>query len=314
MNNETTTPLNNRQQSDRLMKLATYASVSVAIILVVVKTVTWWQSESVAMLGSLTDSGLDFAASVITLLAIRTAIAPADDAHRFGHGKAEAISGLFQAALMATAAVFLIFSSLGRLWTPSAVTATDTMIGVSLFAIVISLILVSFQAYVIKKTGSIAVAGDHLHYKGDVLLNLSVVAAALFAKYNMFQADGFIGLAIGAFILWSALGVAKPATDMLMDREFSDDERETIFNLVMESPGVRGLHDLRTRASGRDKFIQMHIEVDGELTVRKAHFIADEVEATVGELFPDAEILIHVDPPSEQSNDLTLSALPSQKD
>lgn len=314
MNNETVTPMNNRQQSDRLMKLATYASVSVAIILVVVKTVTWWQSESVAMLGSLTDSGLDFAASVITLFAVRTAIAPADEAHRFGHGKAEAISGLFQAALMATAAVFLTFSSLGRLWTPSTVTATDTMIAVSLFAIAVSLILVGFQAYVIRKTGSIAVAGDHLHYKGDILLNLSVVAAALFAQYDMFQADGFIGLAIGAFILWSALGVAKPATDMLMDREFSDGERETIFNLVMGSPGVRGLHDLRTRASGRDKFIQMHIEVDGELTVRKAHFIADEVEATVGELFPDAEILIHVDPPSEQSNDLTLAELPNQKD
>ena len=306
--------MNQRQQSNRLMKLATYASVSVAIILVVVKTVSWWRSDSVAMLGSLTDSGLDFAASLITLLAVRAAITPPDDNHRFGHGKAEALSGLFQAALMATAAMFLALSSLGRLWAPSAVTATDTMIGVSLFAIVLSLALVSFQSYVIKKTGSLAVAGDHLHYKGDILLNLSVVAAALFVQNDMFLADGFIGLAIGAFILWSALGVAKPATDMLMDREFSDEEREKIFNTVMESPGVRGLHDLRTRASGRDKFIQMHIEVDGELTVRKAHFIADEVEATVGELFPDAEILIHVDPPSEQSNDLTHAELPNQKD
>ncbi len=306
--------MNPRQESDRLMKLATYASVSVAIILVVVKTSTWWLSESVAMLGSLTDSGLDFAASLITLLAVRTAIAPADEAHRFGHGKAEAISGLFQAALMATAATFLALNSLGRLWAPSAVTATDTMIGVSLFAIIISLILVRFQAYVIKKTGSIAVAGDHLHYKGDILLNLAVVAAALFAMNDMFLADGFIGLAIAAYILWSALGVAKPATDMLMDREFPGDERERIFNTVMESPGVMGLHDLRTRASGRDKFIQMHIEVDGELNVRKAHFIADEVEATLGELFPEAEILIHVDPLGEQSDDLTLAELPKQEE
>lgn len=303
-----------RQQSDRLMKLATYASVSVAMILVLVKTFTWWRSESVAMLGSLTDSGLDFAASLITLLAVRTAIMPADEAHRFGHGKAEALSGLFQAALMATAAMFLVLNSLGRLWAPSAVTATETMIGVSLFAIALSLVLVSFQAYVIKKTGSIAVTGDHLHYKGDILLNLAVVASALFAMNNMFLADGFIGLAIGGFILWSAIGVAKPATDMLMDREFSGDEREQIFNTVMESPGVLGLHDLRTRAAGRDKFIQMHIEVDGELSVRKAHFIADEVEATVGELYPDAEILIHVDPLSEQSDDLTHAELPNQKD
>jgi len=303
-----------RQQSDRLMKLATYASVSVAIILVLVKTTTWWRSESVAMLGSLTDSGLDLAASLITLLAVRTAITPADEAHRFGHGKAEALSGLFQAALMTTAAMFLALNSLGRLWSPSAVTATDTMIGVSLFAIALSLVLVRFQAYVMKKTGSLAVAGDHLHYKGDILLNLAVVAAALFAMNEMYLADGFIGLAIGAYILWSALGVAKPATDMLMDREFSDAERERIFNTVMGSPGVLGLHDLRTRASGRDKFIQMHIEVNGDLTVRKAHFIADEVEATLGELYPEAEILIHVDPLSEQSDDLTLAELPNRKD
>lgn len=303
-----------RQKSDRLMKLATYASVSVAIVLVLVKTTTWWRSDSVAMLGSLTDSGLDFAASLITLLAVRTAITPADEAHRFGHGKAEALSGLFQAALMATAAMFLTLNSLGRLWGPTYVDATDTMIGVSVFAIALSLVLVKFQAYVIKKTGSIAVAGDHLHYKGDILLNLAVVAAALFAMNDMFLADGFIGLAIGAYILWSAFGVARPATDMLMDREFPVEERELIFNTVMESPGVLGLHDLRTRASGRDKFIQMHIEVNGDLTVRKAHFIADEVEATLGEMFPEAEILIHVDPLSEASDNLTLAELSSEKD
>jgi len=306
--------MNKRQQSDRLMKLATYASVSVAIILVVVKTIAWWWSQSVAMLGSLTDSGLDFVASLVTLLAVRAAIAPADDAHRFGHGKAEAISGLFQAGLMATAAAFLALNSLGRLWEPSAIAATNAMIAVSLFAVTLSLVLVSFQSYVIKKTGSIAVAGDHLHYKGDILLNLAVVASALFAMNNMFLVDGFIGLAIAAYILWSALGVARPATDMLMDREFSDAERERIFNTVMESPGVLGLHELRTRASGRDKFIQMHIEVNGELNVRKAHFIANEVEATLGELYPEAEILIHVEPLGEGSDGLTLAELPNEKD
>ncbi len=299
-----------REAANRLMQWATYASVSVAIVLVLFKTLVWWRSESVSMLGSLTDSGLDFAASLITLLAVRTAIMPPDDAHRFGHGKAEALSALFQSALMTVAALFLMLHSLERIWAPSAIIAVRQIIEVSVFSIVLSLALVGFQSFVVRKTSSLAVAGDHLHYKGDLLLNLSVIISAVFASYDNFLADGFIGAGIAGFILWSAYGVARPATDMLMDREFDDPDRERIFNLVLESPRVRGLHELKTRASGRDRFIQMHIEVDGNLTVREAHFIADEVEATLGEAFPDTEIIIHIDPLSEASVDLTLKELP----
>lgn len=306
--------MNQREQSNRLMKLATYASVSVAGALVAGKAVVWWQTGSVAMLGSLTDSALDMAASVVTLFAVRAAIEPPDEAHRFGHGKAEALAGLFQAAIMSGSALFLLLRALERLLDPTAVTQPTLIIQVSAIAIALSLLLVSFQSYVVRKTGSLAVAGDHLHYKGDLLLNLGVIGAAYGASGGYPVADSIIGLAIGFYILWGAYGIARPATDMLMDREFAGDEREKIFNIVMESPGVLGLHDLRTRASGRDKFIQMHIEVDGELNVRKAHFIADEVEATLGELFPEAEILIHMDPLSEQSDDLTRAELPNQKD
>lgn len=305
--------MNSRQKSDSLMKLATYASVSVAGVLVMGKAVVWWLTGSVAMLGSLTDSALDMAASLVTLFAVRTAIEPADDAHRFGHGKAEALAGLFQAAIMSGSALFLLLRALERILNPVAVAQPTLIIQVSVVAIAFSLALVAFQSYVVRKTGSLAVAGDHLHYKGDMLLNLGVIGAAFAAGGGYLLADGIFGMAIGLYILWGAYGIARPATDMLMDREFPDGERERIFNTVMGSPGVMGLHDLRTRASGRDKFIQMHIEVDGKLNVRKAHFIADEVEATLGELFPEAEILIHVDPLSEQSDDLTLAELPNQE-
>ena len=160
------------------------------------------------------------------------------------------------------------------------------------------------------KTGSLAVSGDHLHYKGDLLLNLAVVAAVFFAGHGFIHADGITGSLIAVYIFWGSYGVGRPAIDMLMDREFPDADRETIFNTVMESKGVRGIHNLKTRQSGRDQFIQMHIEVDGSLTVSAGHLIGHEVEATLGEQFPEAEILIHVDPVDERSLDLTLAELP----
>ncbi len=303
-----------REQANSLMRWATRASVCVAALLVVGKAIVWWMSGSVALLGSLADSGLDLAASLVTLFAIKTAVMPPDAEHRFGHGKAEALAGLFQATLMGGSAVFLLLQSVERLFDPQPVSAPATIIQVSIVAIGLSLVLVLFQAYVVRKTRSLAIAGDHLHYKGDLLLNLGVIVAAYAVGEGVPQADPLIGIAIAFYILFGALGIARPATNMLMDREFDIADRERIFNLVLESKAVRGLHELKTRAAGRDRFIQMHIEVDGDLTVREAHFIAHEVEATVGEAFPDTEIIIHVDPPSEKSLDLTLKELPEQKD
>ncbi len=303
-----------RDEANRLMRWATRASVAVATLLVLGKAIVWWLSSSVAMLGSLADSALDMAASLVTLLAIRTAIAPPDAEHRFGHGKAEALAGLFQAMLMGGSALFLALQSLERFFDPQPVSQPTLILQVSAAAIVLSLVLVLFQSYVIRKTGSIAVAGDHLHYKGDLLLNLGVIGAAYAVSADIDHADTIIGFAIAIYIMVGAYGIARPATDMLMDRGFDEPSREKIFNLVLESPGVRGLHELKTRAAGRDRFIQMHIEVDGDLTVRAAHLIAHEVEATIGEAFPETEIIIHVDPPSENSVDLTLKELPEQKD
>lgn len=299
----------NKIRAGRLMRLSTFAAVSVASTLVVAKSIAWWLSDSVAMLGSMTDSGLDLMASIVTLFAVRTALQPADDQHRFGHGKAEALAGLFQAAIMTGFTVFLILESLQSLYRGDVPVAGDMIIGASLLAIILTLALVMFQSYVVKHTKSLAIAGDHLHYKGDLLLNIGVIAAAALATKGIAWADGAFGLMIGAYILHGAWHVARPAIDMLMDKELSHEEREKIFNLVLESSGVRGLHDLRTRTSGRDCFIQMHVDVDGDLSVHKAHFIADEVEAIIGEEFPEAEILIHIDPMRENSSARTAAEL-----
>lgn len=299
----------NKLRAGRLMRWSTRAAVSVATTLVVIKAIAWWLSGSVAMLGSMTDSGLDLMSSLVTMYAVKTALQPANEHYRFGHGKAEALAGLFQASIMSGFSLFLILESIQSLYRGDVPTASDWVIGSSLIAIVLTFALVLFQSYVVRHSKSLAIAGDHLHYKGDLLLNIGVIAAVALAAKGIGWADGAFGLMIGAYILHGAYSVARPSIDMLMDKELSPEDREKIFNLVMESPGVRGLHDMRTRTSGRDCFIQMHIEVDGDLSVHKAHFIGDEVEAIIGEEFPEADILIHIDPPSELSAILTTREL-----
>lgn len=280
-----------------LMTLAAWASVSVAGLLVAVKAAAWILTGSVALLGSLVDSALDVAASLVNLMAVRTALEPPDTEHRFGHGKAEAIAGLVQSAVILGSAVFLFFKSIDRLMAPTPLAHSNLGIGVSVFAIVMTLGLVVFQKIVVRRTGSVTIAADRLHYTGDLLLNVGVIAAiAITTSGGVPWADGAFGLGIALYIGHAAYGIGRSSVDMLMDREFSPEEREQIFNLVHGNEDVFGVHELKTRRSGRHAFIQMHIELKSNLTLFEAHAIADEVEATVGEAFPNAEILIHTDP------------------
>lgn len=280
-----------------LMRLAAWASLAVAGLLVLVKAVAWFLTGSVAILGSLVDSALDVAASLVNFLAIRTALEPPDAEHRFGHGKAEAIAGLIQSAVILGSAVFLLFQSIARIARPATIEHLDLGIGVSLFAIVLTLALVIFQKKVVMKTGSVAISADRLHYTGDLLLNVAVIAALLITSLGgVGWADGAFGVAIAAYISHTAWGIGRSSVDMLMDKEFTPEEREDIFNLVLGNHEVKGIHELRTRRSGRHSFIQMHIELDHDMSLFDAHSVADEVEATVGEVFPNAEILIHTDP------------------
>lgn len=284
-------------EQKRLMRLGAMASVMVAITLIVAKGYAWWFSGSVSLLGSLADSSLDFLASAVTLFAIIIALRPADAEHRFGHGKAEAIAGLFQTSIIFGSSAFLIYSSIERIRNP--VPIEEGMLGVyvSIFAIFLTLGLVTFQKKVISKTKSVAISADRLHYLGDLLLNFAVIAALLLASVGgIHAADGYFGLGIALYIGWNAYQISRTSIDMLMDKEFDSAEREKIFNLVLGSPEVKGIHELKTRRSGLNVFIQFHIELDPDLNLFEAHYIADEVEATVGEEFPNSEIIIHTDP------------------
>ena len=281
----------------RLMRRATYASVAVAGTLFVVKLAAWRFTDSVSLLSTLIDSLLDAAASTINLLAVRHALRPADREHRFGHGKAEPLAALGQTAFIAGSAIFLVIEAGRRLFAPRPVLYVEVGIGVMILAIVVTFALTRFQAHVVRKTGSVAIKADSLHYVGDILVNAAVIVALLLAsQFGWFIADPLFGIAIAGYILIVAWRIARGAFDMLMDRELPEPERARIGRIVLEHPSVIDMHDLRTRASGRKTFIQVHIELDGDLSLYRAHDVADEVEASLHAAYPGAGVIIHQDP------------------
>ena len=287
------------QQPDnaKLMRWATYASVSTAIILIIVKIIAWFMTDSVSIMATLLDSSLDVLASVINLVAVRHALQPADNEHRFGYGKAEALSGIGQALFIAGSAGFLLLQAIGRIINPQAmITEIEVGVGVMIFSIVATLLLLSFQKYVVSKTGSTAIKADALHYKTDLLVNGSVIIALFLTVYGWSYFDAIFGIGIAIFILYSAWQIVKEAIGLLMDHEIDDQERDKIRDIVLQHEQVLGYHDLRTRRSGTRVFVQLHLELDAEQTLASAHEIADTIEKTIAALFDDAEVLIHEDP------------------
>jgi ferrous-iron efflux pump FieF len=280
-----------------LMRAATYAAVGVAVTLIAIKLAAWAATGSMALLSTLIDSTLDAAASIVNLIAVRQALQPADRDHRFGHGKAEPLAGLAQAAFIAGSAGFLVAESGVRLFNPQPVVRGEIGILVMLVSILLTIALVGFQKYVVKRTNSVAVGADSLHYTGDVMINLSVIVSILLAaNFGLSWADPLFAIFIAAYLLWNALGVARSSLHQLMDHEFPDEMRQRIKAIAKAHAGVRNVHDLRTRQSGTQGFIQLHLEMDGAIQLFEAHVISDAVERQLREAFPEAEVIIHQDP------------------
>ena len=281
----------------QLTRRAAIASMSAALLLLLLKAAALWQSGSAALLGSLADSTLDLVASLVTLLGVRWAAMPPDHDHRFGHGKAEALAALFQVTLISMAAVGIAMASLHRLGEGARVAAPELGIGVSGVAILISLALVVYQKRIIARTGSLAIRTDRLHYQSDLLLNLSVIAALVIDHYGGVRgADPLFGLGIALWLGRGAWRSASEAVDHLMDREWSLEERRHFLDIALRHPELRGIHDMRTRTSGPERFVQFHVSVDPDMTVRHAHQVMDQIEAALRREFPGVDILIHPDP------------------
>ncbi|MBV9373599.1 MAG: cation diffusion facilitator family transporter [Alphaproteobacteria bacterium] len=293
----TAIPLIHGPPADRLRRLATYASVAVAAVLIAAKFAAWLETGSVALLSSLVDSLLDAAASLVNLIAVRHAMTPADREHRFGHGKAEPLAVLGQSAFIIGSAMLLLAEAIRRLVSPAPVENAAAGVAVVVFSILMTIGLVSYQRYVVRRTGSIAISADELHYRSDLVLNLSVIAALILGSALDFPLlDPLFGAAIGIWIVYSAVRLARLSLFQLMDHELPDDEREKIREIAQSHPDVVAAHDLRTRVAGPTSFIQIHLEMDGAMSLIRAHEISDEVEAELRAAYPNAEVIIHQDP------------------
>ena len=286
----------NIDTSARLLKLAATASVITATLLIAAKLAAYLLTDSVSVLASLVDSLMDLGASLVNLVAVRYALQPPDEEHRHGHGKAESLAGLAQGMFIAGSGLFLIVQAIGRLVRPRDLEQTEIGLAVIAFAIVATAVLLAVQHYVIRRTGSVAIRADSLHYRADLLSNAAIIVALLLAEQGLAGADPLFALGIALYILWSAWQIARDAFNHLMDRELPEDQRARIEAIVGDHPEVFGLHQLRTRLAGRTPFIQLDLELNGELSLDRAHAIATEVEQALLEEFPTADITIHQDP------------------
>jgi len=288
---------NKRSEVNRLMMRAANAAVAVAFTLILIKSWAYNSSGAVSMLGSLLDSVMDILASLVNLVAIRFAVVPADDDHRFGHGKAEAIAGLVQAMVVSLSALFLMAQAVKKLMNPEPIVKADESIVIIITAIILTVALVGYQRYVVRKTGSVAIAADNLHYSGDILMNFGVLTALFLGGYmQLYYADPIIGIMVAFYLVYNVKQIAYNSIDMLMDREMDEADKTRILDIIKTHPEVHGVHDMKTRKSGFNLFIQFHMEMDGAISLSAAHRICDDVEAEIMAEYKEAEVLIHADP------------------
>lgn len=283
-------------QNDRLLKLATYASVLVAVLLIALKALVWYMSGSVSLLASLIDSLMDAGASLINLIAVAYALTPPDKGHRYGHGKAEALAGLAQSVFIAGSALLVLYQGIDRLRNPQPLDAAWYGVAVMLLSIIATLLLLRFQARVIRRTGSTAIRADALHYRSDLLMNGSIIVALLLAHYGIPGADALFGIAIALVIGFSAVRIGQDAVQILMDHELPDEVRKEALALARAVPGVIDVHDLRTRQSGQQWFMQLHLELPGDLPLSEAHALGEQVRLAIQKRYSRAEVLVHKDP------------------
>jgi ferrous-iron efflux pump FieF len=289
-------PLADAQESARLLRLATVSSVTTATLLIAAKLGAFVMTGSISILASLIDSLLDTGASLVNLFAVNYSLLPPDEEHRFGHGKAESVAGLAQATLICGSGIYLIVESIRRLVDPPELHAVGIGLAVMIFSMLATLTLLAIQNYVIKRTHSVAIRADSLHYRTDLFTNAAIILALVLTQWGWPGMDPIFALGVAIYIIYSAWQIGYEAFNDLLDKELPDKRREEILDLINQHPKVEGAHDLRTRLSGRTVYIQVHIELEDHMTLIQSHKISDEVEEALLKRFPTADIVIHQDP------------------
>ena len=286
-----------QDKTNRLKKIAAVSSISLAVLLCVLKTVAVFYTGSLAVLSSMVDSLSDIIASAVTFFAVKISIKPASKNYRYGYGKVEALSALFQSLFVAASGLFILYDSILRFWHPVDLKQTDFGLAVMIFSLVTTIILVCFQHMVAKKTNSQAIIADSLHYKVDILTNLSIIVSLIAVRFfGITQVDTLTAVLIAIYLLWNAFALGKDAVGLLLDRELDEKIREDVLNIIASHSIKPKAHDLRTRDLGAGYMFEFHLELDGQLDLHTAHKYTDEVEALITKKYPDAQVIIHQDP------------------
>lgn len=279
--------------SEGILKIAAFAPIIISALLIILKIYGWVVTGSLSIFSSLVDSFLDILISGINLVAIFYALKPADEDHRFGHSAIEDIAGFAQAAFIFGAALIILLEGVNHLFNPEIIAKSDVGITIMLIVILLTFSLVIFQKYVSKKTGSLIVAADSVHYQTDVLMNLSIIIALYL---NVKYLDSILAIVIALYISRSAWKIGKRSFDNLMSKEMPDEMKKMIYKIIERQQDIKGFHELKTRFSGSKVFIQMHIELGKDLSLLAAHRITDKLERELHSEFPESEVIIHQDP------------------
>lgn len=286
-----------KKEADKLKHRASVASISLAGVLSLLKLGAAFYSGSLAVLSSMIDSLSDILASAITFVAIKFSAKPASEMHRYGYGKAEAVSALFQAAFIAGSGLFVMYDAVARLLQPRALEQTGLAIAIMVISLVSTLVLISYQKYVARVTESQAINADSEHYVVDILTNSSIILSLTVVKiFDIDWFDTLTAFAIAVYLLVNAYQLACEAINLLLDHELDEDIRDNIKKIVTANPNVKGMHDLRTRSLGNEYMFELHLELDGNQTLYRAHEISDAVEQALIKAYPNAQVIIHQDP------------------
>lgn len=282
----------------RLNLSAGLASVTVATILVLAKLWALSLTGSLSIAASLADSAMDFLIAAGGLLAIYYASRPPDDDHTFGHTSAEDLAALAQSVFILISAGVIGVTSVRRLLSPAPkeMMAEGAGIAVMILSIVLTIALVLWQRHVARKTGSKVVSADSLHYVGDLIPNIGAILALVASSmFGFHQLDSVVALGAAGILLVGALNIGKSAWDALMDRAAPQEMIEAIENMAKEMPGIYAYHDLKTRMAGSKPFVNIHIEVNGDQTLREAHAISAGLKRQILDAYPNADVIVHKD-------------------
>ncbi|WDE96195.1 cation diffusion facilitator family transporter [Lentisphaera profundi] len=296
--------MNNNDEYSKLSKRAIQFSMATGLILLVSKFIAWHFTSSATLLSSLTDSSLDFLASIFSFAVLTYSLKPADDDHRFGHGKAEGLAAIFQSGIVLVAGLSVLYQGVQRLLNPTPMGKTGLAIGIMLFSLVLTLLLITYQEKVYKKTGSLVVKADRAHFVSDILANAGAIVALIFAYMGVPHADAIGGIIVAILIIKASWEVFEHALEMLLDHELPEEEVKEFEAIIQKETEILGYHDVRTRRSGKTLFFQVHLEFEDEVRLMDAHEVADRIEDKVKMRWENSDCLVHMDPISAVNEEL----------